>query len=114
MAGYFLRPLCGFSFTRLSPRLHRFARWRIGRFATCYDGTRAALPRTFRFDERFSKEKTDMAGVPHFGQGWLGDLPDPRDFTSATAEIRAALGKLPRRRSARSSLPTTVDLREFC
>lgn len=55
-----------------------------------------------------------MAGVPHFSQGWLSDLPDPRDFTPASPEIRAALAKLPRRRSARSALPTAVDLREYC
>lgn len=55
-----------------------------------------------------------MAGVPPFGQGWSADLPDHRDLTPATPDVREWISKLRRRRSARSPLPTSVDWREFC
>ncbi len=55
-----------------------------------------------------------MMDVPQFGHGWLGDLPDVRDVTPATTEIRQEIGRLKRRRSARSPKPASVDLREYC
>lgn len=55
-----------------------------------------------------------MAGVPLFGQGWSTDLPDHRDLTPATPDVRELLSKLRRRRSARAPLPASVDWREFC
>lgn len=55
-----------------------------------------------------------MSEVPQFGAGWRADLPDVRDLTWATPEIKQAWQKLRRRRSARAALPATVDLREYC
>ncbi|VVC01043.1 Papain family cysteine protease [uncultured archaeon] len=42
-----------------------------------------------------------------FKFGWLPDLPDARDYTKETAEIKSLLKKP-------SSVPTKVDLRAYC
>jgi hypothetical protein len=55
-----------------------------------------------------------MPGPLLFGHGWSPDLPDVRDFTPASPEVKAEIGRLKRRRSARSPKPAAVDLREFC
>jgi len=52
------------------------------------------------------------------GMGWIPDHPDLRDYTQETSEVREMLrgrdgaGRGPRKRAA--SLPTAVDLREWC
>jgi C1A family cysteine protease len=45
--------------------------------------------------------------------GLIRDLPDPRDSTLETPAVREQFRKLRRRRTPRSPLPASIDLREY-
>jgi C1A family cysteine protease len=48
------------------------------------------------------------------GMGWQPDLPDFRDFTAQTPEVKTVLSKSRLLKTKAATLPATVDLREWC
>jgi C1A family cysteine protease len=55
-----------------------------------------------------------MSGFIPAGLGWQRDLPDVRDFATASPRVRAVLHRLKRPRTARAHRPSTIDWREYC
>ena len=48
------------------------------------------------------------------GMGWKPDLPDFRDFTVQTPEVKSVLSKSRLLKSKAAKLPASVDLRQWC
>lgn len=48
------------------------------------------------------------------GLGWLRDLPDYRDYTHETEDVKSMLQKSGIPKLSGGSLPSTVDLRQWC
>jgi len=57
-----------------------------------------------------------MATIHEMGLGWHRDLPDIRDYTSASKGVREVLAKSAplKAMKAAAKLPSKVDLREWC
>jgi len=55
-----------------------------------------------------------MSNNHYRGMGFLRDLPDFRDYTAATPEVKAVLRKSKALKAAKKNLPTQVDLRAWC
>ena len=48
------------------------------------------------------------------GMGWEHDLPDFRDFTAQTPEVKSVLSKSRLLKAKAAALPAAVDLRQWC
>lgn len=48
------------------------------------------------------------------GMGWQPDLPDFRDFTAQTPEVKSVLSKSRVLKAKAAALPAAVDLRQWC
>jgi len=48
------------------------------------------------------------------GTGWLPPMPDLRDYTAETEEIKPIVKKLKKGKAVPKALPVTVDLRAWC
>ncbi len=55
-----------------------------------------------------------MATDGRFGMGWMRDLPDVRDLTPKSDEIKPLLAKIGVTEASVSSIPGSVDLRQWC
>jgi C1A family cysteine protease len=55
-----------------------------------------------------------MSEIKLGGMGWRRDLPDYRDYTAETAEIKEVLVESTPLKAAAKSIPDKVDLRECC
>lgn len=52
--------------------------------------------------------------IEKLGMGWLPDYPDFRDYTVEEDSVKAMLTKAGMAKSAKASLPASVDLRTWC